>query len=62
MVLLAWPGQTGNFGNDWIVLIGLVVVAGSGLLYLFIARPDRASAAPEGDAIQVAELLRAHRQ
>lgn len=59
MVLLAWPGSTGVFINDWIVLIGLVVVAGSGLLYLFAARPDRKSNAPAGDAIQVAEILRA---
>lgn len=61
MVLLAWPGRSGVFLNDWIVLIGLGVVAGTGLLYLFIARPDRKSDAPEGDAIHVAELLRAHK-
>ncbi|GAB3118890.1 APC family permease [Glaciibacter psychrotolerans] len=58
MVLLAWPGSSGVFVNDWIVLIGFGVVAGSGLLYLFIARPDRRSDAPEGDAIAVAEKLR----
>jgi amino acid transporter len=61
MVLLAWPGATGSIINDWIVLIGLGVVAGTGLLYLFIARPDRGSGAPEGDAVQVAELLRSRR-
>ncbi len=61
MILLAWPGATGSVLNDWIVLIGLGIVAGSGLLYLLIARPERASDAPEGDAIQVAELLRARR-
>ena len=32
-----------------------------GLLYLFIARPDSKSDAPQGDAIHVAELLRTHR-
>jgi hypothetical protein len=48
------------FLNDWIVLIGLAIVAGVGLLYLFIARPDRKSDAPQGDAIRVAELLRSH--
>ena len=61
MILLAWPTNTGNVFNDWIVLIGLGIVAGAGLLYLFLARPDRASDAPAGDAIQVAELLRARR-
>jgi amino acid transporter len=61
MVLLAWPGHSGVFVNDWIVLIGLGIVAGTGLIYLFAARPDRKSTAPEGDAIQVAELLRARR-
>lgn len=61
MILLAWPGRSGVFLNDWIVLIGLGVVAGTGLLYLFIARPDHKSDAPEGDAIHVAELLRAHK-
>jgi amino acid transporter len=59
MVLLAWPGHSGVFLNDWIVLIGLGIVAITGLLYLFIARPDSKSDAPEGDAIHVAELLRA---
>lgn len=61
MLLLAWPTATGNVFNDWIVLIGLGIVAVSGGLYLVIARPDRQSDAPEGDAIRVAELLRAHR-
>ena len=61
MVLLAWPGSTGVFLNDWIVLIGFGIVAITGLLYLFTARPDGKSDAPEGDAIHVAELLRARR-
>lgn len=60
MVLLAWPGHSGVFLNDWIVLIGLGIVAVAGLLYLFVAHPDSKSDAPEGDAIHVAELLRAH--
>ena len=59
MVLLAWPGSTGVFVTDWTVLIGLAVVAGSGLLYLLLARPDAKSTAPTGDAIEVAALLRA---
>lgn len=60
MIILAYPTSTGDFLNDWIVLIGFAVVAGTGALYLFIAHPDRHSNAPEGDAIRVAELLRAH--
>jgi amino acid transporter len=60
MFLLAWPGRSGVFLNDWIVLIGLGIVMIVGLLYLFLARPDSKSDAPEGDAIRIAELLRAH--
>lgn len=58
MLLLAWPGRSGVFLNDWIVLIGLGIVAGTGLLYLFLARPDRHSDAPQGDAIHIAGILR----
>ncbi|MDI3243188.1 amino acid permease [Arthrobacter sp. AL08] len=58
MVLLALPGSTGDFITDWTVLLGLAVVAGSGLLYLLLARPDAKSKAPAGDAIEVAERLR----
>jgi hypothetical protein len=47
------------FLDDWIVAIGVAVVAGSGLLYLLVARPDRHSdGVPEGDAIEVAAHLR----
>lgn len=59
MILLAVPGSTGDFFTDYVVLIGLGIVAGTGLLYLFLARPDKKSDAPEGDAILVAEKLRA---
>jgi amino acid transporter len=60
MYLLAQPGKSGVFLDDWIVLIGLGVVMGSGLLYLFIARPHSASTAPEGDAIEMARKIREH--
>lgn len=62
MILLARPGESGAFFADYVVLIGLVVVLAVGFLYLFIARPDRKSDAPEGDAIAVAEAIRAHRR
>jgi amino acid transporter len=56
--LLIRPGDTGVFLDDWIVAIGVAIVAGSGLLYLLIARPDRHSdGVPEGDAIEVARHL-----
>ena len=59
LYLLIRPGGTGVFLDDWIVAIGIAIVAGSGLLYLAIARPDRHSdGVPEGDAIEVAARLR----
>jgi amino acid transporter len=60
IVLLIKPAPgTETFLDRWVVLIGLVIVAGSGLLYLFLARPDRHSAGiPEGDAREVAAQLR----
>ena len=61
MVLLAMPGASGDFFTDWVVLIGLGVVLVTGLAYLLVARPDRSSDAPAGDALDVAERLRAHR-
>ena len=61
--LLLKPGDTGNFLDDWVVAIGLVVVMATGLLYLFIAKPDRHSeGVGEGDAIEVANLLRSLRE
>lgn len=51
---------TGDFWTDYTAAIGLGVVLVSGLLYLFIARPDKKSTAPAGDAIEVAAKLRAH--
>ncbi|MEO8261283.1 MAG: amino acid permease [Pseudolysinimonas sp.] len=62
MFLLAQPGGSGDFATDWIVLIGFVVVFVVGLLYLLIARPTGKSEAAEGDAIAVAEKLRASRK
>jgi amino acid transporter len=60
MVLLIMPAPgTETFLDRWIVAIGLAVVAGSGLAYLLIARPDQHSAhVPEGDAREVAQQLR----
>ena len=61
--LLIRPGDAGAFLDRWIVAIGIAIVAGSGLLYLVVARPDRHSdGVPEGDAIEVARHLQQIRQ
>jgi amino acid transporter len=61
--LLIRPGDTGNWLDDWVVAIGAAIVLGTGLLYLFIAKPDRNSeGVAEGDAIEVANLLRSLRE
>lgn len=64
MVILAMP--TGDprapFYDRWIVLIGFLIVAATGLVYLFAAKPDRASTAPQADAIETAERIRARRR
>ncbi|GAA1321596.1 APC family permease [Leucobacter albus] len=58
IVLLAKPDSGGTFFQNYVVLIGLAVVLVSGLLYLFTARPDKKSTAPEGDAREVAAEIR----
>ena len=61
--LLVKPGDTGVFIDDWVVAIGLLVVLATGLAYLFIARPDlKSDDVAEGDAIEVAALLRSLRE
>ena len=61
--LLLKPGTTGTFLDDWVVAIGSVIVMGTGLLYMFIAKPDRHSeGVAEDDAIEVANLLRSLRK
>jgi amino acid transporter len=64
IILLLKPAPgTETFLDRWIVAIGLAIVAGSGLLYLFLARPDRHSShIPEGDAREVADQLRSIRR
>ena len=63
IVLLLQPADAEAFLDRWIVAIGLVVVAGTGLAYLLLARPDASSThVPEGDAVEVAARLREVRQ
>jgi len=62
MVLLIRPGDGPGFLDRWVVAIGLVIVLGSGLVYLLAAQPDRhSSEVAEGDAVEVADALRAIR-
>jgi len=59
--LLGKPADGADLADpaSWTVLIGLVIVLGIGAVYLVVARPDRNSTAPAGDAIEIAEKLRA---
>ncbi|SFO36390.1 amino acid permease [Actinomadura madurae] len=61
MILLAAPTGDADapFVDRWIALIGFLIVSAAGLAYLFIAKPERKSTAPEGDAIDIAQKLRA---
>lgn len=60
MVNMAWPRTPdASWVDNYIVLIGVAIVAGVGLIYMALGRPYRHSDAPEGDAIEMAEKLRA---
>jgi hypothetical protein len=63
MIVLARPNGDPSlqFFDHWIALIGFLIVAGVGLVYMVVAKPYRHSTAPEGDAIEIADLLREHR-
>ena len=62
ILLLKPPPGTEAFMDKWVVAIGLVIVVGSGLLYMAIARPyQHSDDVGEGDAIEVAEMLRSMR-
>ncbi|SEB33191.1 APC family permease [Rhodococcus koreensis] len=49
------------FVDRWIAVVGFAVVTLTGLAYLLIAKPEKNSTAPEGDAIEVANAMRARR-
>ncbi|MFJ6729225.1 MULTISPECIES: APC family permease [unclassified Streptomyces] len=61
MVMLAKPSGDADlaFYDRWISLIGFLVVALVGLVYMLVAKPYRASDAPEGDAVEMAARIRA---
>lgn len=58
ILLLAWPRAELSGVNRYLPLLGALVVLGAGALYLFVARPDRHSTGPEGDALEIADKLR----
>ncbi|MGW3473593.1 amino acid permease, partial [Saccharopolyspora sp. NPDC000995] len=60
MILLAAPTGDADapFVDRWIALIGFLIVSAVGLVYLLVAKPERKSTAPEGDALEVAARLR----
>lgn len=62
MILLAWPSPTATGIDRWLPLLGILIVLGTGLIYLLTARPDRHSTGPEGDAIDIGNRLRAARE
>jgi amino acid transporter len=59
-IILLLLGSTFSLADTYVTWIGLVVVIVIGALYLIIARPDKKSTSPEGDAIEVAAKMRAH--
>ena len=62
ILLIKPPVGSERFLDRWVVAIGLAIVLGSGLIYMLIARPYRHSDhVGEGDAIEVANLLRTMR-
>jgi amino acid transporter len=63
MFLLARPGDADTFLDRWIVVIGAILVLGTGLAYMLIAKPyDHSEGVPEGDAVEVADQLRSLRE
>lgn len=62
MLNMGWPRTPGvPWYDNWIVVLGVVVVAGIGLIYMGLARPYRRSDAPEADVIETANRIHAMR-
>ncbi len=62
-VNLAWPmTPDAPWYDNYIVLLGAAVVIAAGLLFMTFAKPYRHSSAPEADAIETANRIRARRQ
>jgi amino acid transporter len=59
ILLIKPPPGSETFLDRWVVALGLVIVVGTGLLYMVIARPyQHSNDIGEGDAIEIADKLR----
>ncbi|CAN5180679.1 amino acid permease [soil metagenome] len=62
IVVLSWPGARDlMFLDRWIVLIGLFAVVALGATYMVLKRPYLRLNGPSGDAVAVADQMRADR-
>lgn len=58
MINIAWPRTPdAPWYDNWIVVLGAVVVVGLGAVYLFAGRPYRSGSTPYGDAITDSALF-----
>jgi amino acid transporter len=62
LINIVWPRTPDvPWYDNYIVLLGIAVVVGAGLVYMLLGRPERRGDAPENDAIEIAERIRAAR-
>jgi amino acid transporter len=54
---LAWPRGDASWYDKWIVIIGCVIVAGVGVIYMFAGRPYVRGQAPSGDAVRARAVV-----
>ena len=60
LINIVWPRTPDvPWYDNYIVLLGIAVVVGTGLMYMLLGRPEQRSDAPEADAIEIAERIRA---
>ena len=63
VVVFGYAADGEGFLDRWIVVIGAILVLGTGLAYMLIAKPyDHSEGVPEGDAVEVAAQLRSLRE
>jgi hypothetical protein len=60
LINIVWPRTPDvPWYDNYIVLLGIAVVVGTGLVYMLLGRPEQRSDTPEADAIEIAERIRA---
>jgi amino acid transporter len=60
LINIVWPRTPDvPWYDNYIVLLGIAVVVGTGLVYMLLGRPEQRSDAPEADAIEIAERIHA---